>query len=176
MFTKNGIKKLLSDINPKKACGPDNVSARILHECAEILLILLFTASLKQSTIPDEWRHALVIPLYKGGKKDRSKAENYRPISLTSVTCKLMEHIIHSHIMNHFENDKTLSDTQHDFRKFQSCETQLILTMNTLAKSLNNRQQTDFVLLDFSKAFDKVCHRKLLLKLHHYGIRGNMLT
>lgn len=179
VFTTNGIRKLLSDINTKKACGPDNISARILHECSEILpdfFVLLFTTSIKQGTIPDDWRHALITPLYKGGNKDRSKAENYRPVSLTSVTCKLMEHIIHSHIMNHFDKDKTLSNTQHGFRKFRSCETQLIQTINTLAKSLNNREQTDSILLDFSKAFDKVCHRKLLLKLEHYGIRGALLT
>eukprot|EP00111_Clytia_hemisphaerica_P021262 TCONS_00062597-protein len=86
-----------------------------------------------------------------------------------------MEHIVHSHIMKHFDNDRTLSETQHGFRKFRSCETQLIQTINTLSKSLNNRKQTDSILLDFSKAFDKVCHRKLLIKLEHYGIRGKLL-
>eukprot|EP00111_Clytia_hemisphaerica_P006322 TCONS_00018317-protein len=86
-----------------------------------------------------------------------------------------MEHIIHSNIMTHFDQDHTLSDTQHGFRKFRSCETQLIQTINTLAQSLNNREQTDSILLDFSKAFDKVCHRKLLLKLEHYGIHGTLL-
>ena len=86
-----------------------------------------------------------------------------------------MEHIIHSHIMKHFDLEKTLSNAQHGFRKHHSCETQLLQTIHDLAKSINNCEQTDSILLDFSKAFDKVCHRKLLLKLQHYGICGNIL-
>ena len=64
-----------------------------------------------------------------------------------------------------------MTDVQHRFRKSQSCETQLIKTVNDHAKSLNVGQQVDSILLDFSKAFDVVCHRKLLLKLHYCGIR-----
>ena len=67
-----------------------------------------------------------------------------------------------------------LSDTQHGFKKFRSCETQLLQTINNLAKSLISREQVDSILLDFSKAFDKVCHRKLLLKLNYYGINGDI--
>ena len=68
-----------------------------------------------------------------------------------------------------------LTDVQHGFRNYQSCETQLIKTVNDLAKSINKGQQVDCILLDFSEAFDVICHRKLLLKLHHYGIRGKNL-
>ena len=78
--------------------------------------------------------------------------------------------------MKHFDDNHTLSDAQHGFRKYRSCETQLIETVNNLAKALNNREQVDSILLDFSKAFDKVCHRKLLLKLKHYGISGNIMN
>ena len=77
--------------------------------------------------------------------------------------------------MKHFDFEKTLSNAQHGFRKHHSCETQLLQTIHDLAKSINNCEQTDSILLDFSKAFDKVCHRKLLLKLQHYGICGNIL-
>ena len=58
--------------------------------------------------------------------------------------------------------------------KKRSCETQLLTTINQFAKSLNNGEQVDAILLDFSKAFDKVCHRKLLLKLEHYGVNGSI--
>jgi len=176
--TKNGIIKLLKDLNPHKASGPDGVSARILKECANEVadgLVFLFNASLKQGKIPDDWRHANITPLFKGGNKNRSKAENYRPISLTSVTCKIMEHVIHSQVINHLEKNGSLSDTQHGFRKSRSCETQLLQTVDDLAKALNNKEQTDSILLDFSKAFDRVSHRKLLIKLKHYGICGNVL-
>ena len=135
----------------------------------------MFKASLTQSDTPDTWREALISPLLKGGKKDCNKAENYRPISLTSISCKVLEHILHSNIMEHLENNNILTDLQHGFRKHRSCETQLIKTVNDLAKSMNHGEQIDSILLDFSKAFDKVCHRKLLLKLEHYGIRRRNL-
>ena len=74
--------------------------------------------------------------------------------------------------MKHLQNSNILTDLQHGFRKHRSCETQLIKTVNDLAKAMNHGEQIDSILLDFSKAFDKVCHRKLLLKLEHHGIRG----
>ena len=116
-----------------------------------------------------------MTPIFKVGNKGRPKAENYRPISLTSITCKVLEHIIHRNIISHLDQQRILTDVQHGFHKSRSCETQLIKTVNDLAKSLNEGQQVDSILLDFSKAFDVVCHRKLLLKLHHYGIRGKNL-
>ena len=87
-----------------------------------------------------------------------------------------MKHVIHSHIMHHFDTTETLSDFEHGFRKFRSCETQLLQTVKDLANGLNNRQQIDSIILDFSKAFDKVCHRKLLIKLKHLGITGSLLA
>ena len=178
-ITRNGIVKLLKDLNPHKASGPDGIGARILKECAEQVvdgLVLLFNASLNQGKIPNEWKHAIVTPLYKGGNKNRSKAENYRPISLTSVTSKILEHVIHSNVITHLETQGLLSDTQHGFRKKRSCETQLLQTIDTLAKAINNKDQLDSILLDFSKAFDKVSHRKLIIKMKHYGISGNILS
>ena len=77
---------------------------------------------------------------------------------------------------SHFEKNSILTDCQHGFRKRRSCETQLILTIDDLARGLNDKQQIDAILLDFSKAFDKVPHQLLLLKLNHYGVRGNILS
>ena len=173
-FTVNGTAKHLKDLNSEEASGSDKISPRVLKECANEIgdqLVLLFLASLAQGTISEEWRHAIITPFYKGNKENGSKADNY--ISFTSVTCKLMEYITQSHIMKNCDKDQTLSETQHGFKKFRSCETQLLETINNNSSSLNNREQIDFILLDFSKTFDKVCHRKLLLKLDHYGIKGN---
>ena len=99
-----------------------------------------------------------------------------RPVSLTSICCKLLEHIIYSHIFSHLKQHNILCDQQHGFRSGRSCETQLIITINDLAKSLDEGTQTDVIFLDFSKAFDKVCHKYLLHKLYHYGIHGNLLA
>ncbi|MEO0685391.1 MAG: reverse transcriptase family protein, partial [Cyanobacteria bacterium J06649_11] len=145
IINRNGVLKLLREIDTHKSTGPDEVSARLLHELAEEVadpLVLIFNASL----------------------------------SLTSITCKIMEHVLHSHMINHLEREGILTDTQHGFRKNRSCETQLLQRVDSFAKSLNNKEQVDAILLDFSKAFDKVCHRKLVHKLYHYGIKGKLLN
>ncbi len=89
------------------------------------------------------------------------------------MLCKLCEHIIHCAISRHFSRYNILSDAQHGFRQRRSCETQLIITLDDLAKGLDCKTQIDLVLLDYEKAFDKVSHRHLLKKVHHYGVRGS---
>lgn len=86
-----------------------------------------------------------------------------------------MEHIVHHHIISHFEELGILNESQHGFRKKRSCESQLILTIHDLAKSLDEGGQIDAILLDFSKAFDKVPHQRLRMKLEYYGVRGETL-
>ena len=88
--------------------------------------------------------------------------ENYRPISLTSLTCKLLEHVVHSNIMTHLDKYNVLDKEQHGFRKYRSCVTQLISTLDDFATCLKNKQHIDAALLDFSKVFDKVDHEGLL--------------
>ena len=110
------------------------------------------------------------MPIFKKG--DRHNPANYRPVSLTSVTCKLLEHIIHSNVMAHFDVHHILKDNQHGFRKRRSCESQLIVTIDSIAKHLAAGDQVDTILLDFKKAFDKVPHSRLLYKLGYCGIQG----
>ena len=100
--------------------------------------------------------------------------ENYRPVSLTSVSCKLLEHIICKHLLDHLEKNKILTNLNHGFRAGYSCETQLLTTMHDLLRNNDKGLQTDMVILDFSKAFDTVPNRKLLHKLVKYGINGNI--
>ena len=155
-----GVFKLLCNINPNKATGPDDIPGRLLKMCAAELTEayrLLFQASIDQGEVPGDWKKANIVPLYKKG--DKSIAENYRPISLTSISCKLLEHIIHSNIMTHLDKHNFLDDAQHGFRKRRSCETQLVHTLNDFNECLNSKGQIDAVLLDSSKAFDKVDHK-----------------
>ena len=173
-----GVRSLLSRINPQKATGPDNISARFLKEFANEIspaLTSIFKVSLNQGTLPADWLHACIVPVYKGGNKNKNLAENYRPVSLTSICCKCLEHIVYSNIMSHLNSNKVLSEYQHGFRENRSCVTQLLTTVNDFARNLNDKKQTDSILLDFSKAFDKVNHFKLCLKVAHYGIRGTTL-
>ena len=95
-------------------------------------------------------------------KGDKHAAENYRPVSLTSVPCKLLEHIICKHIMKHLEKHGVLTSLNHGFRSGYSCETQLLVTLNDFMKAYDAGLQTDIAILDFSKAFDTVPHKKLL--------------
>ena len=124
-------------------------------------------------TLPSDWRNANITPVFKKG--NTHTASNYRPVSLTSVCCKTLEHIICHHIMKHLEHYSILTSLQHGFRSGHSRESQLIITMHDLMKSFDSKIKSDLIILDFSKAFDTAPHRKLLHKLNNYGIRGNTL-
>ena len=138
------------------------------------ILCLIFNKSYNTGITPNDWKHARVAPAYKKG--DKHKPVNYRPISLTCICCKLMEHIVTSHIMKHLESNNILYDLQHGFRHSRSCETQLLSFIQELQSTNNSNTQTDLVIMDFAKAFDKVPHRHLLYKLHYFGINGNTLN
>ena len=122
-----GVKKLLQNLKPNKAAGPDRIPNRVLKELAEELapiIAALFTQSLETGTVPRDWKDALITPVYKKG--NAHNAANYRPVSLTCVICKLLEHIVCSHILTFLEANKLLTHLQHGFRKGHSCESQLI--------------------------------------------------
>ena len=116
-ITQEGVQQLLCHLNPHKATGPDQVSHRLLKETAKQIspaLTLVFQASINQCKVPEEWKSASITPLFKNG--DRSAPVNYRPVSLTSECSKVMEHIIHSHIIKHMDKLGLLADSQHGYR------------------------------------------------------------
>ena len=133
-------------------------------------LAQIFQTSVDTGKLPEDWRSANVACAFKKG--DRHEASNYRPISLTSVSCKILEHIIYTHIISHLESHKILTHLNHGFRAGYSTETQLITTVHDLLTSFDSGKQIDLAILDFSKAFDTVPHDRLLQKLDKYGIRG----
>ena len=119
----------------------------------------LFQQSIGTGEIPKEWSLANICPLFKKG--DKSLARNYRPISLTCIPYKLLEHIVCSNIMAHFDEHELLSDRQHAFRKWHNCETQLTTVMNNWVKILDKKGQFDTFILDFEKALDTPPHELL---------------
>ena len=169
--------QLLSNLNPDNAPGPDRIKPIVLKELREELapiIQLLFQKSISTGKIPTDWTKANVSPVFKKGSK--SDPANYRPISLTCILCKVMEHIIASKLTQHLNQHNILYDLQHGFRDRRSCETQLIQLVENLGRQLVKGKQVDIVLLDFSKAFDKVSHPKLLFKLSQHGVKGNTLN
>lgn len=98
-------------------------------------------------------------------KGDKSRIQNYRPISILSSSCKILEHIIHKHISNFLEQHNVLTKFQHGFRRSHSTCTQLVETVHDFASAINDGLQTDVIFMDFKKAFDTVSHYKLLHKL-----------
>ena len=135
---------------------------------------MIFTQSYVSGILPEEWKKALVSPVFKKG--DKSLSNNYRTISLTFISCKIMEHVLCRHLSNHLEINDILTPHQHGFRKGFSTETQLISVLDDWLSSLDKQTMTDVLLIDFSKAFDSVPHQRLLLKLNYYGITSNSLS
>ena len=151
---------------------------RLLKETAHQIAPMfthLFSQSYQHGLLPDSWTRSTVCPIFKKG--NRSLPENYRPISLTAIPCKLFEHIIVSKIWDHLNKHNIITNKQHGFRKGMSCETQLIEALHDCTEIMNQGQgQIDVILLDFSKAFDTVPHQRLLHKLNSYGIRNHTLN
>ena len=133
-----GVLRLLNSLNVRGASGPDGLSARVLKECSsEIspMLALIYNESLAQGTVPDDWRQANVAPVFKKGEK--YNAANCRPVSLTCICCKTLEHIIVSNINKHLAFESILADCQHGFRSQRSCETQLVQFYHDMVSNLD---------------------------------------
>ena len=124
--------------------------------------------SLQEGIVPLEWKEANIIPLLKKGS--RNKSVNYRPVSLTSVICKLLESIIRDQIMDFLIKHKLINSSQHGFLKSKSCLTNLLWFFEEITKLGDEGSPVDIIYLDFQKAFDKVPHQRLKLKSHGIGI------
>jgi hypothetical protein len=159
-----------------KSVGWDGVCPQVLKRCADGLALpitMLFRLSLSSAAVPEAWKRANVTAIYKKGSK--LDAGNFRPVSLTSTLCKELEKFIKSAIMNHLESNNLLSPSQHGFVKKKGCVTNLLESMDNITLAMARGLGVLVILLDFAKAFDKVSHFKLRLKLQAIGIRGKLL-
>ena len=141
-----GVADLINQLKSNKGTGPVGISAQLLKLApvnSAIILKCIFQQCLDSGIVPIDWKHALVTPIHKKDSKLSIGNYTYRPISLTCISCKLLEHILCSHIMKHLSTSNLLSPFQHGFRKFHSCESQLIITIHDLASALNDRGQSD---------------------------------
>ena len=171
------VKILLLDLRTDKSPGPDQIHPRILKETAIHIckpLTKLFKLSISQGRVPQQWKLANIVPIFKKGC--RSSPENYRPVSLTSIISKLMEKIISKQMMEHILVNDILPKQQHGFLQGKSTSTNLLEALNVWIEMQEHNLPVDIIYLDYSKAFDTVPHKRLVGKLSSIGIKGNLLT
>lgn len=171
-----GVQRLIHNLKLSSCCGVDEINPKFLKNTelfSSIFLSLVFSQSIQCSTLPLDWKVGKVVPLHKSG--NTQSPLNYRPISLTSVPCKLLEHIIYSNIVSFLESNSFFTPFQHGFRKHYSCETQLLYFTNDIASALDRGSLVHCIFLDFQKAFDTVPHQLLLLKISTLNIDPNIL-
>uniref|UniRef100_A0A8C5LT35 Reverse transcriptase domain-containing protein n=1 Tax=Leptobrachium leishanense TaxID=445787 RepID=A0A8C5LT35_9ANUR len=169
-LTQDKVLHKLNNVNVNKAPGPDGIHPRVLRElCVEICkpLFLIFQDSFLSGIVPEDWRKADVVPIFKKGLK--FVPGNYRPVSLTSVAGKVFEGLLQEFIGRY----NVIGKNQHGFMKHRSCQTNLITFYEEVSRSIDQGVAVDVIYLNFAKAFDTVPHKRLLFKLRKNGLDEN---
>ncbi|MEL7340328.1 MAG: reverse transcriptase family protein, partial [Bacteroidota bacterium] len=176
--TASLISKLITELDSTKATGPDGIPVVVLkHLNPELSPILakLFNRCLKEKCFPSVWKTSAVCPVFKNAG-EKSNPAQYRPISLLSVISKLFESVINKRILDHLNRNNLLSDVQYGFRSARSTADVLTVITHRISEAMAMGNHSRVIALDISKAFDKVWHKGLLLKLSSYGISGKVLA
>ena len=175
-FSSSDIVKIISRLDPNKAHGHDMLSIRMIKLCGNSIckpLSIIFKDCLSEGKFPHEWKKANVVPVHKKGNKQ--SLENYRPISLLPICSKIFGRLIYNEMFTFFTENNLISPNHSGFRPGESCVNQLFAITHKIYKSFDEGFEVRGVFLDISKAFDKVWHEGLLLKLNQNGISGNLL-
>ena len=157
--------------------GHDGISTKILKSITPFIskfLHKLFNNCLNIGEIPDDFKIAVVTPLFKN-KGAQNDVNNYRGISVISPIPKIFEKLLYKQIYVFFDTNKLINDYQHGFRNGRSCETALHTIISKMFSILSERLIGLFVFIDFKKAFDTVDSRLLLVKLRNYGFNNNAI-
>ena len=171
-FSIDKIRKKLMELKESSSCGPDGIHPSVLKYSADALAIpltVIFNLSYTTSCLPSQWLTAHVTPIYKHSGT-RLSTENYRPISLTSIVCKIFESILKDEIMIHLLSNKLINSSQHGFLPRRSCQSVLLEIISDWTSALNNKDNIDCTFIDFKNAFDLISHCKLLHRLNSYGL------
>jgi ribonuclease HI len=140
---------------------------------AKRTLLQIFNLSWHSGKFPSKWKEAHIRPILKKGK-EKSKPENYRPVSLLSCTGKLLERVINARLLWHLESNHLLTPTQTGYRQHHSTEEQLAFLTQDIEDGFQEKKKTLAVFFDLSKAFDTVWKEGLLLKLLRMKVCGKM--
>ena len=174
-ITVTDVISAISETKINSAPGPDNFPPIILHKCKEELatpLRKIMKKSLETSKVPDMWKKANITCIHKGG--DKAQAVNYRPVSLTSIIAKLLERIVRWYLIHYLELNDHFPDSQHGFRVGRSTVSQLLEHYESIIEALEKKCNIDIIMLDYSKAFDKINISILLQKLKKLGVGGKI--
>ncbi|CAC5391722.1 unnamed protein product [Mytilus coruscus] len=151
------VLKHLNALKIDKSPGMDKLHPRLLKEIAESLanpLCIIYNQSLESKTVPNDWKNAMISAIFKKGNK--SLAKNYRPVSLTSVVCKIMEKILREFIIEHMKKNNLFSKKQYGFIAGRSTGLQLLEVIDKWTEALDQGLDINCIYTDFMKAFDKV--------------------
>ena len=175
-ITMTELLTAMKSLKKRKSPGPDNITNEMIENLGNTalkILLQIFNLSWKQGELPQCWKEAHMMPILKKGK-DKSKVHSYRPISLTSCCCKLMERIINKRLNLYLETEKIIVTEQAGFRQYRSTEDQTTHLSQVIEDGFQAKKVTLATLIDLQKAFDKVWKDGLLAKLLQYGIKGNI--
>ena len=170
--TNDIVKNKLLKLKTNKSPGPDKTHPRVPHEITPKItkpLTIIFNTSLRTMFLPSEWKKASASAIFKKGNKSLSK--NYRPVSLTAILCQVLESIIRDSVIKHMRDNELFSDRQFGFIIGRSTVLQMLRVLDIWTEILDQGGSLDIIYCDFMKAFDKVPHRRLLLKkrkIWHY--------
>ena len=176
VFTTKQLKVAMGKLKNNLSSGPDGLPPLLFKHLAHCLaepLALIFNQLLSAAYVPTDWKKAIITPVFKKGVA--GCVSNYRPISLTCVPSKLMERVLAQQIYEHMVKNNILHHAQHGFCKGKSTATNLLEALNDWTLAIQDRHSVTVAYIDFSKAFDTVCHKKLFVRLASYGIGGNLL-
>ena len=175
LISPTSVKRKLDSLKAGSAPGPDGITSHFLKSFSATLapaLSSLFNLSLQEGNVPGDWCKANVTPIFKkGGKGDPG---NYRPVSLTSIPCKVMEACIRDELVDHLARNRLINQSQHGFMKNKSVTTNLLEFLEAVTSEIDQGHALDIVYLDFAKAFDKVPHALLLDQLNAHGVGGHI--
>nr|CAI5833862.1 unnamed protein product [Callosobruchus analis] len=175
--TESELVVYISNLKNKCSSGPDGVSTELIKQIHNFILrplVHIINLSLTSSKIPIQWKESIVTPVFKSG--DKAKLTNYRPISVINNFAKLFEQVIKKRLNAFLEKHKIITESQFGFTKNQSTEDAILKLMEPIVDALDKSKKCAAVFLDLAKAFDTICHQKLLVKLSNYGIRGVALN
>ncbi|CAG9137015.1 unnamed protein product [Plutella xylostella] len=168
------VKVHLRKLDVSKSAGPDFIPPLMLRNCTDTIaqpLSLLFKRSVSEGAIPLTWKKAFITPVHKKGSK--SEVTHYRPISKLCIIAKVFEKIIYDQVYNSVKN--SFNSSQHGFLKKRSTVSNLILFNDCVTNNMEEGFETDVIYTDYSKAFDRIDHSILIMKLESAGIRGDLL-